>query len=193
MSLQHLILGLLKYAPMSGYDLNKAFQASVQHFWDTEQSLIYRALYKMTDLGWVEYEQEIQDHLPNKKLYRLTDAGRAELRRWLATPQPSLSFHEAWLGQLFFGAELSKDQLRTLLQTRIASLRQTLDTYEHQVLHSVSAYAEAFDAPHDMRFWLLTLTYGIHRLRGDLQWMEDALRQLDDITSETTKDNQQQA
>lgn len=193
MSLQHLILGLLKYASMSGYDLNKAFQASVQHFWDTEQSLIYRALYKMTDLGWVEYEQEIQDHLPNKKVYRLTVSGRAELQRWLATPQPSLSFHEAWLGQLFFGAELSIDQLRLLLETRIASLRQTLDIYEHQVPHNVSAYAEAFNAPQDMRFWLLTLDYGLHRLRGDLQWAEDALRQLDDIASEHAADDPQQS
>ncbi len=193
MSLQHLILGLLKYAPLSGYDLNKAFQASVQHFWDTEQSLIYRALYKMTDLGWVEYEQEIQDHLPNKKLYRVTDAGRAEFRRWLATPQPILSVHEAWLGQLFFGAELSIDQLRTLLETRIASLRQTLDTYENQVPHSVSAYAEAFNAPQDMRFWLLTLEYGLHRLRGDLQWMETVLQRLEVIASETSTDDQQQS
>jgi PadR family transcriptional regulator AphA len=184
MSLQHLILGLLKYTPLSGYDLNKAFQASVQHFWDTEQSLIYRALYKMTDLRWVEYEQEIQDHLPNKKVYRLTEAGRMELQRWLATPQPSLSFHEAWLGQLFFGAELSIDQLRLLLETRIAGLRRTLDIYENQVPQAVRAYAEAFNAPQDMRFWLLTLDYGLHRLHGDLQWAEDALRQLDTIASE---------
>ncbi|MBW7881957.1 MAG: PadR family transcriptional regulator [Caldilineaceae bacterium] len=189
MSLQHLILGLLKYAPMSGYDLNKAFQASVQHFWNTEQSLIYRALYKMADLGWVEYEQQIQDHLPNKKLYRLTEAGRAEFRRWLATPQSSLSFHEAWLGQLFFGAELSTDQLRTLLEARIASLRETLDVYENQVPDSASAYADAFDAPRDRRYWMLTLEYGIHRLRGDLQWAEDALRQLDDMAGENTHDD----
>lgn len=190
MSLQHLILGLLNYEPMSGYDLNKAFQASVQHFWDTEQSLIYRALYKMTGMGWVEYEQHIQDHLPNKKMYRLTDAGRAEFHRWLATPQPSLSFHEAWLGQLFFGAALSKTQLRTLLETRIASLRKTLDVYENEVPHNASAFADAFGVPQDMPYWLLTLDYGIRRLRGDLQWAEEALQKLDGLASDEAQTNQ---
>lgn len=180
MTLQHLILGLLNYGPMSGYDLNKTFQASVQHFWDTDQSLIYRALYKMTDTGWVEYVQQVQEHLPNKKLYRLTEAGYAELHRWLAVPQPTLSFHEVWLGQLFFGAQLSSAELRTLLEARIASLRETLNVYENQVPENVSAFAEAFNAAEDMRYWLLTLDYGIFRLRGDLQWAERALRQLDE-------------
>ncbi|MEZ4518542.1 MAG: PadR family transcriptional regulator [Chloroflexota bacterium] len=182
MSLQHLILGLLKYGEMSGYDLNKAFQASIQHFWDTEQSLIYRALYKMTDLGWIEYEQQTQDGLPNKKLYHLTGAGREELQRWLRTPQSTLSFHEAWLGQLFFGAELSNAELRALLEDRRASIRRTLEIYETEVPQSTVAYADAFHAPEDVPYWLLTLDYGIHRLQSDLQWLDRTLQQLDSIT-----------
>ncbi|MEO1643977.1 MAG: PadR family transcriptional regulator, partial [Chloroflexota bacterium] len=47
MSLQHILLGLLSDEPGSGYDLNKRLQAEGQHFWTTDQSQIYRALYKM--------------------------------------------------------------------------------------------------------------------------------------------------
>src|SRR5690349_10724831 len=96
MSLQHMILGVLKYGPISGYDLNKAFQASIQHFWETEQSLIYRALYKMQDFGWVESESVAQDNAPAKKLYRLTESGRAELKRWLTEALPMPALHEGW-------------------------------------------------------------------------------------------------
>src|SRR5215213_5272511 len=118
MSLQHLILGILNYAPVSGYDLNKAFQVSVQHFWDTDQSQVYRALYKLNDLGWVTVDVVEQESVPDKKIYGLTEAGRAELRRWLATPEAMPSLHEGWLGQLFFAQELKAEGARKVLEAR---------------------------------------------------------------------------
>ena len=33
MSLKHAILGFLSLQPMTGYDLKKAFDQSVRHFW----------------------------------------------------------------------------------------------------------------------------------------------------------------
>ena len=44
MRLRHAILGLLFYAPQSGYDLSRAFASSVVHFWHADQSQIYRTL-----------------------------------------------------------------------------------------------------------------------------------------------------
>ncbi|MBC7811849.1 MAG: PadR family transcriptional regulator, partial [Burkholderiales bacterium] len=76
MSLQHILLGVLKDEPLSGYDLNKFFQYVMQYMWPTEQSQIYRALYKLHEFGWVEIEYVVQDENPNKKIYHLTDAGR---------------------------------------------------------------------------------------------------------------------
>lgn len=178
MSLQHLILGVLKYAPMSGYDLNKAFQASVQHFWDTDQSLIYRALHKLYEAGWVDVEVVPQELAPAKKLYRLTDTGRDELLRWLRTPQPVPALHEDWLGQLFFGAELSADELRGLLEARIAEIKAILARYENDAPAAAAHYASAFQAGRDSDFWLLTLDYGIEKLRLDLHWAERALERI---------------
>jgi PadR family transcriptional regulator AphA len=172
MSLQHLTLGLLKYGPLSGYDLNKAFQSSVQHFWNTEQSQIYRVLHQLAANGWVEVETIVQADLPNKKLYSLTAAGHAELQRWLVTPSPLATTHEAWLGQIFFGAELSTDELIQVLNARIAALQQMLERFTTQIPASAATYAEAFAAPQDHPFWLLTLEYGIEKLRFDLQWVQ---------------------
>jgi DNA-binding PadR family transcriptional regulator len=184
MSLQYLILGLLKYGPLSGYDLNKAFQASVQHFWNTEQSQIYRALHKLAETGWVEVETIVQADLPNKKLYRLTQAGYAELQRWLATPVPIVTVHEAWLGQIFFGAELSTDELIQVLDARITALQQVLELFTTQIPANAAAYAEAFAAPRDLPFWLLTLEYGIEKLRFDLEWAQRTVANLRHHTNE---------
>jgi len=175
MSLQHLILGVLKYGAVSGYDLNKAFQASVQHFWETDQSQIYRALYKLHESGWVDVEVVEQDNLPDKKLYRLTESGWVELRRWLATPQAFPALHENWLGQLFFAGELDANQIRALLEARIAAIKAILDRYENEVPAGASHYADLYDAHDEVRYWLLTLNYGIERLRFDLHWAEEAL------------------
>ena len=175
MSLQHLILGVLKYQPLSGYDLNKAFQVSVQHFWETEQSQIYRALYKMHEQGWVEIELVEQTSAPDKKVYRLTDAGWAELRRWLAQPLAFPALHEGWLGQLFFAKELSRAQICSLLEARIVEVRAILARYETEVPPSALEYAALFDAHDEIRYWLLTLNYGIERMRFDLHWAENTL------------------
>jgi PadR family transcriptional regulator, regulatory protein AphA len=184
MSLQHLILGVLKYGPLSGYDLNKAFEASVQHFWDTDQSLIYRALYKMHERGWVEVEVVTQKDLPAKKLYRLTETGRSELLHWLETPRPIPALHEGWLGQLFFSAELTPEQIRLLLETRIAEVKAILTHYENDVPAGATYYADLYQAQGDVAYWLLTLDYGIQKMRFDLQWAERALQQVAQITGE---------
>lgn len=183
MSLQHLILGVLKYGPLSGYDLNKAFRASVEHFWNTEQSQIYRALYKMHEAGWVEIEQIIQENLPSKKVYHLTDAGREELHRWLTVPQGLPSAHEGWLGQLFFGSELNKDQIKRLLEYRIDELHRLIQHFENDIPASAEAYAEAYKASSDLPYWLLTLDYGLQRLHFDLEWAQETLASLDHLPS----------
>ena len=47
MPLAHGILGLLHYGSMSGYDLSKAFRASVNLFWHAQTSQIYATLDKL--------------------------------------------------------------------------------------------------------------------------------------------------
>lgn len=180
MSLQHLILGILNYAPISGYDLNKAFQVSVQHFWDTDQSQIYRALYKLHDLGLVTVEVVEQDNAPDKKIYGLTDAGRTELRRWLASPEAMPSLHEGWLGQLFFAHELNAEGAVRVLQERIAELEQTLRRYD-AVPAKAAQYADRYNAHADAPFWLLTLDYGLQKMRFELEWAMSALEALERV------------
>lgn len=178
MSLQHLILGVLKYGATSGYDLHKAFGVSVEHFWATDQSQIYRALYKMHELGWIDVEIVAQENSPAKKIYCLTETGRAELRRWLVAPLPIPALHEGWLGQLFFAAELSHAQIRAMLEARIAETEAMLAHYANEVPSSAAEYAGRYNAHDEVRWWLLTLDYGIEKARFDLQWARRALEQL---------------
>ena len=178
MSLPHMILGILKYGPSSGYELNKAFQASVQHFWHTEQSQIYRALYKLQDKEWVSVEEVEQDGVPDKKVYALTENGRIELHRWLAEPKKLTAVREAWIGQLFFGNELDASELEVVLQARINDLQQGIAVFEQVLPDSASDYATAYNADQDGWYWNLTIDYGLRKLQFDLQWAEEALAKI---------------
>jgi len=181
MSLPHMILGILSYRGLSGYDLNKAFQASVQHFWNTEQSQIYRALHKMHEQGWVRIEPVAQEDAPDKKIYHLTEAGQAELQRWIVTSQPIPTLHEGWLGQLFFGAAADVRALQRLLEERIAVMESLIENYETNVAAGGARYAVAFGAAEDLAYWMLTLDYGIQKARFDVQWAENAIRTLEQM------------
>jgi len=116
MSLEHAILGFLNYEPMTGYDIKKIIDLSVSHFWPAVQSQIYRSLGKMETDGWLAVETISQDPKPPRKVYRLTESGRSELFRWLNQPQPLYETRLAWLIQVFFGGELTDDQVIKLLE-----------------------------------------------------------------------------
>lgn len=182
MSLPHLILGLLNEQAMSGYDLNKVFQNSVQHFWTTEQSQIYRALHRMMGDGWVRVEEVIQSDNPNKKVYHITPEGRAELLRWLGTPLGDMRPHEAWVGQLFFNHMLPLKQVIALFEARLQSLYNFVHTLEALKEQVEKMFAGEPDAELPLRR-MLNLDYGIFMMRAELDWTQkqlEALRQLHD-------------
>lgn len=119
MSLQHAMLGILSQQPMTGYDLKTVcFDQTIAHFWQADQAQIYRTLDKMADAGYVESTLEIQTERPNRKVYSITDAGRAELRRWLLSPQAMVAYREPLLVQLFFAESLTNAQIIMLLEAQ---------------------------------------------------------------------------
>lgn len=181
MSLPHLILGLLSHSALSGYDIHKAFQSGVNLFWSSDQSQIYRALYKMEAAGWVTSETVQQTDSPNKKIYHVTDDGRTELKSWLGTPfEGDAPPRLAWLGQLFFGGQLSTEKITEVFNTYLAGLRARLATME-ALQDSLKPLQESGNLPRESQFQLLTLDYGIQRHQFEIRWIEDMLQRIHDF------------
>ncbi|HZQ31573.1 MAG TPA: PadR family transcriptional regulator [Mycobacterium sp.] len=113
MSLRHAALGLLARAPASGYDLLKVFELSMANVWPATQSQLYGELNKLADAGLIE----VADVGPRgRKEYAITDAGRAELHRWLMSPQDDPTFRSASLLRVFLLDELPPDKAREYLE-----------------------------------------------------------------------------
>lgn len=177
MSLEHAILGFLNYGPYSGYDLKKIFDISVQHFWPADQSQIYRTLSRLEDKGWVDMDVIEQDDRPDRKEYRITEDGQAELRQWLITPLRSKEMRHAGLIQIFFAGQLRDEDILEMLERVAERLRKLLAGYAQVPQESVK-YAELVGSPREEFFWMLTLDWGVHAARAQLEWLEDVIQKI---------------
>lgn len=179
MSLAHAILGLLTIAPMTGYDLKtQAFDNTIAHFWQADQTQIYRTLATMAEFGWVESTLEIQQDRPNRKVYHITEAGRDELRRWLRTEQPLPVYREPFLVQLFFAEQLDRDAILAHIACQREGHAARLAHYE-QIPMPPTGSAEL---DRQRTFWRLTLEIGIAMERAYLAWLdqcEAVVREMD--------------
>jgi DNA-binding PadR family transcriptional regulator len=80
MSLRHALLALLIVEPMTGYDLSKAFQASVSHVWHAPDSQICPELRRMEAAGWLVGTEVPWGSRGKKREYHVTADGIDALR-----------------------------------------------------------------------------------------------------------------
>ncbi|MGC9396188.1 MAG: PadR family transcriptional regulator [Anaerolineae bacterium] len=177
MSLEYAILGFLNYKPLSGYDLKKIFDTSVQHFWSADQSQIYRTLSRLTERGWAEMEVVEQDDRPDRKVYHITGAGQEALHQWLLTPVRPHVPHNAALIQVFFAGQLSDDEIVTMFERAAERVRGVLNVYE-QIPQQVEAYRVYIESPREFYCWMLTLEAGFKSAQANLDWLEDVIRRI---------------
>jgi PadR family transcriptional regulator AphA len=178
MSLKHAILGFLSYQTFSGYDLKKAFDRSVQHFWPANQSQIYRTLASMKEEGLVEQEVIEREERLDMKLYHITAAGREELHRWLSTPFQSSDAREPFLIQIYFGGIISDDELLNVLQHMSRDIEGRLALFRSMV----QAYQERLKTNEDQRDFflnLVTLEYGILNGVSTLEWIKSVIQRVE--------------
>jgi DNA-binding PadR family transcriptional regulator len=178
MSLEFAILGFLNYQPYTGYDLKKIFDTSIRHFWQADQSQIYRTLARLTENGWAEMEKIPQDDRPDRKVYSITDAGRAELLHWLSGPPPKGDQpRSAPLIQVFFAAQLSDEEILAKFEGYAAIMRAILSQYE-QVPEQIEPFQKEIPSPREHFFWMLTLENGIANMRANLVWAESVIERI---------------
>ncbi len=177
MSLEFAILGFLRYHPYSGYDLKKAFDASVRHFWPADQSQIYRTLGKLTEQGWAEMEVVEQTERPDRKVYHITPAGREALHSWLKSSMPHQETRSAALIQVFFAGQLSDDEILAKFEEATQATRAVLERYQH-VPHEIEEYVTAIGSPREEFFWMLTLELGIRSMQTQIDWMESVMQRI---------------
>lgn len=124
-TLKYAILGLMMQAPVTGYDIAKAFGPGLGSFWSAKHSQIYPELKRLTEEGLIRYSVVTQGERMEKKLYKITDVGQEDFMRWLSQDPPLeptpkdvfrlRSYYSQWLAE--------EDYLR-LLESQIEKRTQ---------------------------------------------------------------------
>lgn len=177
MSLEYAIMGFLNYGPLSGYDLKKVFDISVQHFWPADQSQIYRTLSRLDEQGWVEVEVVNQAERPDRKVYHITETGRDELLNWLAVEPRERASRSAALIQVFFFGQLSDEVILERFERYLQMMKAVLARYE-RVPENLASGIPVSPSERENFFWMLTLDLGFRTIRANIEWAEDVIDRL---------------
>ncbi len=168
------LLGLLSLAPCSGYDLKKLSQESIAHFWSESYGQIYPTLRRLEAEGLTTRHTQRHPGRPDRQVCALTARGRQEMTRWLALPARSEPPRSELLLKLFFGGRVPASSSRRQVEAFRHLHQQLLERYR-QVERSLRTH----HARHpDLRWWLITLSFGRHRSRAFISWCDETLRQL---------------
>lgn len=178
MPLEHTILAILDFQPMSGYDLKKFFDVSVAHFWSATQSHIYKSLEGLEKKGWAEAQVIPQEGKPNRKEYQITAEGRSELRRWLVTPLPMDPVREAVLIQIFFSHSSSNEEIAALFESRIKEIREQLQVLKTSAQAAINENGNLIGIERARQLWQITLDYGIDYYEFELAWNEKIIKRI---------------
>jgi len=178
MSLKYAILGFLSVSPLTGYDLKKAFDGSVRHFWPANQSQIYRTLAELDEQGLIDKKSIPREERLDMKVYSVTEAGLEELHRWLSTPLPPQETREPFLVQIFFGGKLSDAELLKVLQHQLLQVEQQLAGYLaiHKMLREQPPGRQSDARAVFLR--VATLEFGVFGDRAYMQWLQGIIERV---------------
>ncbi len=175
----YVILGLLTFREMSGYDLKQLADKGIRHFyWSPAKSQIYAELRRLEDHGYVTMREVPQTQRPDKRLYKITPEGMEAMQKWLAhTVLEPDSFKSSLLLKLFLGNLVSLETLSVLLTERQKQVARELRVCQARA-HELRDKMQESASNDDLFYPLLTLERSLAVYQAEMAWMENAVTQL---------------
>ncbi len=170
------VLGMLALQDLSGYEIIKLIQTSTEHFWSESVGQIYPALSKCVTDGFAVCNEELASKSSRgKKIYSITPAGRKVLTEWLKKTPKNASVRNELLLKLFFGNNTDTKDTIHHVRHRQKEIESTLVAYKTMKKELIDIH---HDSPH-LKYWLITLNYGITLSEAELSWCEYTLKTLE--------------
>lgn len=174
---QYAVLGMLSLGPQSGYGLKKLIERSIAHFWSESFGQIYPILRRLETDGLAVRRTGGAGGPRDRQVYAITKKGLDELGRWLVLPARPDGFRSELLLKLFLGGRIPLDDTIRQVQQFKAGQAKLLRTYA-----DVERRLRRERARHpDLRYWLMTLRYGVRRATALVRWSDETLRALEGL------------
>lgn len=175
----YIVLGLLTFREMSGYDLKILADQQIKHFyWSPAKSQIYGELRRLESHGFVTMREVLQQQRPDKRLYRITPRGQEAMRQWLESTDISPdSYKSEFLLKLFFGHLWPREKLVTQMEVRRQQLSKDLQAWEARA-SELAARMQGTAEDETILLPLLTVQLTLAHTQATLAWAEHALDDL---------------
>jgi DNA-binding PadR family transcriptional regulator len=164
----YVILGMLGWRPMTGYEIKSIVDKSTRFFWAASYGQIYPELRSLSHAGLIEGKASPQGGR-KRNVYRLTPGGRRELRAWLETEPEVYEVRDEGLLKLFFAAATDGESAPATLE----AMRRG----HEQIVEQLSEI-EAEGPPEGFPY--LVLSYGIEFHGWIADWCVRMKRALED-------------
>jgi DNA-binding PadR family transcriptional regulator len=175
---KYAILGLLAYAPLSGYDIRRIYAQSLGNFWSESYGHIYPILKRVVDEGLAT--RDVQPHAgkPDRHVYTITEGGRDELHRWLAQPPEPHKERVELLLKLFHGWEMGP----AVMIEHVKQCRAEHQGFLQKYGHYDEAMAHENEPP--TPYWLMTVSCGRHISEAYIEWCDETIAKLETLPVE---------
>jgi DNA-binding PadR family transcriptional regulator len=175
---KYIILGLLSHEPQTGYDIKGTAERTIGQFWtDISYGQIYPTLSRLEKQKLVTKSVDMAGGERVRKVYRITDKGRAVLEEWLQEPADDEIYKIDLLLKLYFGAQGNlEDNIRNVVE---------FQKHQRDLLELYGTYEKSLKAVLDQdpghKYILLTLRFGQHLVKANINWAQEALKTLESM------------
>ena len=175
--LKYALLGFLNYGPMSGYDLKQLMDQSTANFWHAKLSQIYVTLKALEAENMITSSAVTQESRPDRRVYSITAKGKADLSKWVNTPDLEIAqSKEPFLLKLFFSAQISKENLLSQLRIQRDLHQKILERNKTELAAVIAQTTE--QAPHlkkDALLWEATRRSGEIIDEAIIRWLDETI------------------
>ena len=180
MSLRNAVMAALLDGPASGYDLAKAFDASVANFWICTPQQLYRELDRMEADGLVEARTVEQERRPNKRLFSLTREGLEALTEFTAAPHKPTAIRDELLVAVMAAEAGDVEAVKASLRERRQWAEAKIARYERLRARLLDGRTEEVFLDTAERVGpYLTLLRGLSFERDNVRWCARSLTVLE--------------
>lgn len=150
----------------------KKIDNTINHFWPSTQSQVYRTLKELVANGQIDMQIVYQDEKPNKKLYSITADGKHELIQWLNSNLDIPNHRNKFLVQFFFSDYIDNptiiknlDHYKSTMQERLSYLRSNM--LNDRIQNTKSEKKK--------KLFNLIAQNGIRALETEIKWIDYAI------------------
>ncbi len=160
-----LLLGVLRYGEMHGYQLHDFIETSMAFCTDLKKPTAYFLLDKMQESGWVTVKQAREGNRPHKRVYKLTARGEAVFQDLLRANLADFTSAKTGsdIGLAFIDA-MPLEEAQQLLQQRRKVVAEQVAKFEQVPAHVGSQQ--------------LLIDHQLHYLRSELAWLNQVIRRV---------------